>query len=332
MQNEAKNSTKRAKQKNRRNKNQKQTKQQPKRQTKNLHSDIGPHTVPKDNDLLIFRIGMAIFFFFFEWRPVSFGGSRCIDTARLPRQDRGPVSGGNRSAASCICTVLRRALCHYSKRSPLGLVWRENKTQAGTKHHKQNRHTRDERKQHSTAREPGWCAHDDVKVHPAMASLRQLLTMPYHSVYRCLPTCRKLRSLPPPHGCIHPAYVSSLHGGTEHLNPLSYWQRPAAHFGMSQEVLPQQITDLETATRQLSWLILRSAQQRATRSAKHKRHSWCCHAQRKALVLLSWSSWLGGGLVSAQGCVACMAMLLFCSLFFFVVCLVVCLFCFCLVL
>ena len=55
-----------------------------------------------------------------------------------------------------------------------------------------------ERKQHSTAREPGWCAHDDVKVHPAMASLRQLLTMPYHSVYRCLPTCRKLRSLPPP--------------------------------------------------------------------------------------------------------------------------------------
>jgi hypothetical protein len=108
-----------------------------------LHSDIGPHTVPKDNDLLIFRIGMAIFFF--EWRPVSFGGSRCIDTARLPRQDRGPVSGGNRSAASCICTVLRRALCHYSKRSPLGLVWRENKTQAGTKHHKQNRHTRDVR-------------------------------------------------------------------------------------------------------------------------------------------------------------------------------------------
>ena len=101
------------------------------------------------------------------------------------------------------------------------------------------------------------------------------------------------------------------------MNPLSYWQRPAAHFGMSQEVLPQQITDLETATRQLSRLILRSAQQRATRSAKHKRHSWCCHAQRKALVLLSWSSWLGGGLVSAQGCVACMAMLLFCSLFFF---------------
>jgi hypothetical protein len=73
MQNEAKNSTKRAKQKNRRNKNQKQTKQQPKRQTKNLHSDIGPHTVPKDNDLLIFRIGMAIFFL---------SGALCLSAGR----------------------------------------------------------------------------------------------------------------------------------------------------------------------------------------------------------------------------------------------------------
>ena len=31
--------------------------------------------------------------------------------------DRGPVPGGNRSAASCLCTVLRRALYHYSTRS-----------------------------------------------------------------------------------------------------------------------------------------------------------------------------------------------------------------------
>ena len=264
---------------------------------------------------------------------MSFGGSRCIDTARLPRQDRGPVSGGNRSAASCICTVLRRALCHYSKRSPLGLVWRENKTQAGTKHHKQNRHTRDVRGSNTALRgNQGGVL--------TMMSKCILPWLPCGSCSRChitvfIDACQHAAScaaFPPPHGCIHPAYVSSLHGGTEHLNPLSYWQRPAAHFGMSQEVLPQQITDLETATRQLSWLILRSAQQRATRSAKHKRHSWCCHAQRKALVLLSWSSWLGGGLVSAQGCVACMAMLLFCSLFFFVVCLVVCLFCFCLVL
>ena len=37
---------------------------------------------------------------------------------RLPRHDRGPVPGGNRSAASCLCTVLRRALYHYATRSP----------------------------------------------------------------------------------------------------------------------------------------------------------------------------------------------------------------------
>ena len=37
---------------------------------------------------------------------------------RLPRHDRGPVTGGNRSAASCLCTVLRRALYHYATRSP----------------------------------------------------------------------------------------------------------------------------------------------------------------------------------------------------------------------
>ena len=51
--------------------------------------------------------------FFFDRRPVPFGGSRCIET-----YDRGPVPGGNRSAASCLCTVLRRALYHYSTRSP----------------------------------------------------------------------------------------------------------------------------------------------------------------------------------------------------------------------
>ena len=38
---------------------------------------------------------------------------------RVSRHDRGPVPGGNRSAASCPRTVLRRASYHYATRSPL---------------------------------------------------------------------------------------------------------------------------------------------------------------------------------------------------------------------
>ena len=51
-------------------------------------------------------------------------GARCLSAGhhlrltRLPRHDRGPVPGGNRSAASCLCPVLRRALYHYATRSP----------------------------------------------------------------------------------------------------------------------------------------------------------------------------------------------------------------------
>ena len=37
-------------------------------------------------------------------------GRGVLRLTRLPRHDRGPVPGGNRSAASCLCTVLRRAL------------------------------------------------------------------------------------------------------------------------------------------------------------------------------------------------------------------------------
>ena len=44
-------------------------------------------------------------------------GRGVLTLTRLPRHDRGPVPGGNRSAASCLCTVLRRALYHYSTRS-----------------------------------------------------------------------------------------------------------------------------------------------------------------------------------------------------------------------
>ena len=55
---------------------------------------------------------------FFDRRPVAFAGRGVLRLTRLPRHDRGPVPEGNRSAASCLCTVLRRALYHYSTRSP----------------------------------------------------------------------------------------------------------------------------------------------------------------------------------------------------------------------
>ena len=56
-------------------------------------------------------------FFLARARCLS-AGLRYLRLTRLPRHDRGPVSGGNRSAASCLCTVLRRALYHYATRSP----------------------------------------------------------------------------------------------------------------------------------------------------------------------------------------------------------------------
>ena len=63
---------------------------------------------------------MCTFLFdFFDRRPVPFGGSRCIETYSSTTSRSRPVPGGNRSAASCLCTVLRRALYHYSTRSPV---------------------------------------------------------------------------------------------------------------------------------------------------------------------------------------------------------------------
>ena len=57
--------------------------------------------------------------------PFFLTGALCLSAGRgvlrltrLPRHDRSPVPGGNRSAASCLCTVLRRALYHYTTRSP----------------------------------------------------------------------------------------------------------------------------------------------------------------------------------------------------------------------
>ena len=56
-------------------------------------------------------------FFLARARCLS-AGLRYLRLTRLPRHDRGPVPGGNRSAASCLCTVLRRALYHYATRLP----------------------------------------------------------------------------------------------------------------------------------------------------------------------------------------------------------------------
>ena len=56
-------------------------------------------------------------------------GLRYLRLTRLPRYDRSPVPGGNRSAASCPCTVLRRASYHYATKSrqqsdrELGNIW-----------------------------------------------------------------------------------------------------------------------------------------------------------------------------------------------------------------
>ena len=75
--------------------------------------------------------------FFCPARCLS-AGLRYLRLTRLPRHDRGPVPGGNRSAASCLCTVLRRALYHYATRSPF-LGHRSNNIQ---KHYKPQKQTK----------------------------------------------------------------------------------------------------------------------------------------------------------------------------------------------
>ena len=66
-----------------------------------------------------FASATASFFLFFVARARCLSaGLRYLRLTRLPRHDRGPVPGRNQSAASCLCTVLRRALYHYATRSP----------------------------------------------------------------------------------------------------------------------------------------------------------------------------------------------------------------------
>ena len=64
------------------------------------------------------NVALAIIFFFCARARCLSAGLRYLRLTRLPRHDRGPVPGGNRSAASCPCTVLRRASYHYATRSP----------------------------------------------------------------------------------------------------------------------------------------------------------------------------------------------------------------------
>ena len=53
---------------------------------------------------------------FFWPEPVCLSaGLRYLRLTRLPRHDCGPVPGVNRSAASCLCKVLRRALYQFER-------------------------------------------------------------------------------------------------------------------------------------------------------------------------------------------------------------------------
>ena len=70
-----------------------------------------------ETHLMATSASLCLIFFVARARCLS-AGLRYLRLTRLPRHDRGPVPGGNRSAASCLCTVLRRTLYHYATRSP----------------------------------------------------------------------------------------------------------------------------------------------------------------------------------------------------------------------
>ena len=74
-------------------------------------------------DFEVFELSLVFLLFFLARARCLSAGLRYLRLTRPPRHDRGPVPGGNRSAASCLCTVLRRALYHYATRSPLSLVF-----------------------------------------------------------------------------------------------------------------------------------------------------------------------------------------------------------------
>ena len=55
---------------------------------------------------------------FFGPSPLPFGGSKVLETYSSTTARSRPRTRGNRSAGSCLCTVLGRALYHYATRSP----------------------------------------------------------------------------------------------------------------------------------------------------------------------------------------------------------------------
>ena len=66
--------------------------------------------------------------------PVPFGGSTVLETHSSTTSRRGAVPGGNRSAASCPCTVLRRASYHYATRSPTSSCGRSPWSSSSSSH------------------------------------------------------------------------------------------------------------------------------------------------------------------------------------------------------
>ena len=61
--------------------------------------------------------------FFLCPSPLPFGGSTVLETYSSTTSRSRPRTRGNRSAASCLCTVLRRALYHYATRSPTATLY-----------------------------------------------------------------------------------------------------------------------------------------------------------------------------------------------------------------
>ena len=68
---------------------------------------------------------------FFGPSPLPFGGSTVRETYSSTTSRSRPRTGGNRSVASCLCTVLRRALYHYTTRSPASSSTPTPKTSTG---------------------------------------------------------------------------------------------------------------------------------------------------------------------------------------------------------
>ena len=118
---------------------------------------------------------------FFLPEPVAFSaGLRYLRLTRLPRHDRGPVPGGNRSAASCLCTVLRRALYHYATRSPCRVRSLEGR-RGGTSKQTTHQETKTKLSSATPNRDKTiHCLHKHRKKHPASNVAAESAPHPRH--------------------------------------------------------------------------------------------------------------------------------------------------------